>query len=332
MARTPRISLEQWQAFVAVVEAGGYARAADVLHKSQSTVTYGVQRIQDLLGIKLFELRGRKAVVTATGQLLYQRGRALVDEAGLLERSARALSAGWEAEIRLVAEMIFPDWLLLRCLDAFGAESPHTHIELVESVISGTTEAIEQGQADLAITARVPEGYNAEPLMRVRFVAAAHPDHPLHRLRRKLTYRDLRLHRHLVVRDTGSARSKSNVSVDAAQRWTVSQFATSVEAARRGRGVAWVPGARRRTGRAAGTLVPLPLGESSERFAQLYLVIPDSELAGPGVLRLAKILREAVRESCPEEPSPVRHAAKVRDADSMAVRGKKRRRAAIIET
>lgn len=327
MAGTPRISLEQWQAFVAVVEAGGYARAAEVLHKSQSTVTYGVQRIQDLLGVKLFELRGRKAVVTATGQLLYQRGRALVDEAGLLERSARALSAGWEAEIRLVTEVVFPAWLLLRCLETFGSESPHTHIEVVESVISGTTEAIEQGKADLAITARVPEGYNAEPLMRVRFVAAAHPDHPLHRLGRKLTSRDLRMHRHLVVRDTGSARSKSSVSVDAAQRWTVSQFATSVEAARLGMGFAWFPAELIRAELAAGTLAPLPLGESSERYAQLYLVIPDSELAGPGVLRLATILRDGVRESCPEERAVPRSESEVRNADGIPRRRPKRVRA-----
>jgi DNA-binding transcriptional LysR family regulator len=331
MARGPRITLEQWQAFVAVVEAGGYARAAEALHKSQSTLTYAVQRIQELLDVKLFELRGRKAVVTPTGQLLYQRGRALVDEAGLLERSARAFSAGWEAEIRLVAEVIFPAWLLLRCLDDFGAQSPHTHIELVESVISGTTEAIEQGSADLAITARVPEGYNAEPLMRVRFVAAAHPDHPLHRLRRKITYRDLRLHRHLVVRDTGTARSKANVSVDAAQRWTVSQFATSVEAARLGMGFAWFPAELIRAELAAGTLQPLPLGESAERYAQLYLVIPDTELAGPGVLCLAKMLREAVSEHCPEERAAPGGAAVVRNPDGLPRRRGRRRGADIID-
>ena len=43
--------------------------------------------------------------------------------------------------------------------------------------------------------------------MRVRFVAVAHPDHPLHKLGRELTYRDLRRHRHLVVRDTGAQRA-----------------------------------------------------------------------------------------------------------------------------
>lgn len=301
MSQAPRISLDQWQAFVAVVESGSYARAAETLHKSQSTITYGVQRIQELLGVALFEIKGRKAVLTATGQLLYQRGRSLVDEAGLLERSARSLSVGWEAEIRIAAEMIFPNWLLLRCLDMFGAESPHTRIELVESVISGTTEAIEQGTVDLALTAHVPDGYEAEPLMRLRFVAAAHPEHPLHRLRRRLTYRDLRAHRHLVVRDTGSARSKAQVSIDAAQRWTVSQLSTSIEAACSGLGFAWFPVEHIRAELAEGRLKPLSLGAASERYAQLYLVIADNELAGAGVLRLAQIIREAVRASCPEQ-------------------------------
>jgi DNA-binding transcriptional LysR family regulator len=143
-------------------------------------------------------------------------------------------------------EMIFPNWLLLECLDRFGRESPHTRIELVESVIGGTPEAIERGDVQLAITARLPAGLGGEPLVRVRFVAAAHPEHPLHRLQRKLSMRDLRAHRHLVVRDTGSARSKSKVSIDAAERWTVSQLATSIEAARMGFGFAsflilWVP-------------------------------------------------------------------------------------------
>src|SRR5262245_237824 len=175
MAQSPRISIAKWQALAAVVEAGSYARAAEALNKSQSSVTYAVQTIERLLDVKLFELRGRKAVLTETGQLLYLRGRALVDDASALEHSARALSTGWEAEVRLAVETIFPMWLLLRCMNDFGAESPHTHIELTESVIGGAPEAIVEGAVDLAITARVPDGFLGDPLMRVRFVAAAHP-------------------------------------------------------------------------------------------------------------------------------------------------------------
>ena len=38
MKDTPHVSLEQWRALIAVVEAGGYAQAADKLHKSQSAI------------------------------------------------------------------------------------------------------------------------------------------------------------------------------------------------------------------------------------------------------------------------------------------------------
>ena len=67
----PRITLEQWRALEAVVERGGYAQAAGALHKSQSTITYAVQQIQKLLDVKVFEIQGRKAVLTEAGQVLY---------------------------------------------------------------------------------------------------------------------------------------------------------------------------------------------------------------------------------------------------------------------
>ena len=72
----PRISLEQWRSLLAVVDAGGYAQAASALHKSQSAVTYAVQKIEALLGVKVFEVVGRKAHLTPTGQVLYRRAKA----------------------------------------------------------------------------------------------------------------------------------------------------------------------------------------------------------------------------------------------------------------
>src|SRR5713101_6593956 len=108
----PRISLEQWNALVSVVESGGYAKAAERIHKSQSTLTYAVQKIERLLGIKVFELRGRKAALTTAGELLYRRGKSLIEEAGRVEHVAGELAKGCEAEIRLAAEIVFPTWLL----------------------------------------------------------------------------------------------------------------------------------------------------------------------------------------------------------------------------
>ncbi len=207
MASLPRISLEQWQALVAVVDAGSYDAAAQALHKSQSALSYAVQRIEALLGVEVFERRGRRAVLTPTGQQLQRRARLLLDEAAGLERAAKALSAGWEAEIRIAAEIVFPNALLLECLDRYGRESPHTRVEVVESVLAGTAEALTTRSADLAIAGMVPPGFFGEPLMRLRMVLAAHPSHPLHALGRRVTPRDLRKHRQLVLRQSHSKRA-----------------------------------------------------------------------------------------------------------------------------
>src|SRR6202045_1577681 len=301
MTATPRISLEQWRSLLAVVDAGGYAQAAEALHKSQSAVTYAVQKMETLLGVKVFEVVGRKAHLTPTGEVLYRRAKALVDEAGALEGAAGTLAAGWEPELRLSVEIIFPTWLLLQCFARFAEERPETRIELYESVLSGTEEALLQRRVDLAICSQIPAGFIGDQLMRLRFIALAHPDHPLHRLGRELTLQDLRKHRHLIIRDTGSQR-RSGSWLGAEQSWTVSQKATSIHAAVMGLGFAWFPDETVRGELERGELKPLPLREGGERFGDLSLVFADRDYAGPGALRLAQIVREAVAEQCRQHP------------------------------
>lgn len=299
----PRIGLEQWRALIAVVDAGSYAQAAETLHKSQSAVTYAVQKLEAVLDVKAFEIQGRKAVLTPTGQLLYRRARALLDEAGGLEKAARSLSAGWEPEIRIAVEVLFPTWLILECLDRFGTEAPDTRIELIESVISGTQESLVSGHATLAIAGRIPPGFSGDSLIRLRLVLAASPQHPLHHLKRKVTLKDLRAHRQLVVRETGQTRA-ARTTVEATQRWTVSNMSTSIIAARAGYGYAWLPEYKIRDELAAGTLRALQLREGGERFVELYLVYADREAAGPGTLRLAEIIRAATSVECTRTHAP----------------------------
>jgi len=289
-----RISLDQWLALVTVVEAGGYARAAGQLNKTQSTVSYAVKKIEEQLDVKLFEIEGRKAVLTPEGQALYRRGRALVDEAMRVERSAVNLAAGVEAQIAIAAEIIFPTWLLLQCMENFAREQPLTRIELYESVLSGTTELLLDGRVDLAISSQVPPGFLGDLLLQMRFIAAAAPSHPLHQLGRDLTLNDLREHRHLIIRDSGSNRGAPIIWQGAEQRWTVSNKATSIRAAVMGLGFAWYAEETIHEEIRAGRLKPLPLVEGAERMGSLFLVYADPNAKGPGVKRLGELIREAV--------------------------------------
>jgi len=299
----PKISLDQWKVLVSVVESGGYAQAAAQLHKSQSTLTYAIQKMERLLRVKLFEIQGRKARLTDAGQVLYARGKALVDEASRLEQAAASLAAGWEAEIRIAQEVVFPTWLLLRCLAQFGEEHPQTRIELYETVLAGNAEALTEGLVDLAIGPTIPQGFVGEALMNVRFVLAAAPSHPLHQLQRPIVAADLKPHRHLVIRDTGSKRVRAT-SVVANQRWTVSHKATSIRAATLGLGFAWFPEDSIREELDSGQLKMLPLREGTERYATLYLIHAGGDTLGRGAQRLGAIIREQVKTLCPTSGHP----------------------------
>jgi len=300
----PRISLEQWRSLAAVVEAGGYAQAAEALHKSQSSLTYAVQKLESTLGVHLFEIKGRKAVLTTVGEGLYRRARVLLDDASALERQARKATACWEAEISIAVEVLFPAWMMFTCLSRFGEESPDTRIEWYETVRDGTQEAIRERKVDIAISAVIPTGMSGQPLLPVKFIPVAHPDHPLHRLGREIANRDLRKHRHLVVRDSGTQRDRKSAIVEVSQRWTVTNMTTSIGAASRGLGFAWLPADKIRTELETGQLKALPFKDGRERIVQLYLILPDSENVGPGVQRLASILHEEVSGKCKEVGAP----------------------------
>lgn len=295
---TPRIGLEQWATLVSVVETGGYAKAGQVLHKSQSTLTYQIQRMEEALGLRVFEIRGRKAVLTSAGEVLYRRGKTLLDEAGRLEHLAGELAKGWEAEVRLAVEIIFPTWLLVQCMGAFSAEHPDTRIELYETVLGGTDEALAARRVDFAITSRLAPGFIGDVLMPVRTLCVAAPSHPLHHLGRPATLDDLRQHRHLVIRDSGVHRTRSAGFLNE-QRWTVSHKATSLHAVVLGYGYAWFPDEAIRGELERGALVPVPLREGAERQGSLYLVFADRDAAGPGALRLADLIRTKVKAECP---------------------------------
>jgi DNA-binding transcriptional LysR family regulator len=293
----PRITLDQWNVLVSVVESGGYAKAAERIHKSQSTLTYSIKKIESLLGVKVFELKGRKAVLTPTGELLYRRAKTLLEDTGRLEKAAGDLAQGWEPEIRLAVDIIFPTWLLLQCIAIFCAERPETHLELYETVLGGTEEALAARRVHFAIGSAIPQGFAGDVLMPVRTVCMAAPSHPLHRLGRELTLQDLRRHRHVVIRDSGEQRTRSAGWLNEL-RFTVSNKATAIHAVTSGMGYAWYPEDSVRAELERGALKPLPLREGAEKAGTVYLVFADREAAGPGTLRLAQIIREGVAREC----------------------------------
>jgi DNA-binding transcriptional LysR family regulator len=84
--------------------------------RSQSSVSYHIARLQDLLGIEVFRIVGRKARLTVHGEVLYRRSQQLLREAEQLVQLAHTLEQGWEPEISLVVDAAFPIGLLMQVI------------------------------------------------------------------------------------------------------------------------------------------------------------------------------------------------------------------------
>lgn len=286
-------SLEQWRALQAVVDFGGYAQAAEKLYRSQSTISYAINRLEQQLGISLLEVQGRKAVLTAEGETMLARSRQLLQQAEDIGQLASNLKLGREAELQLVVDAAFPTAVLMSALKQFATHSEGTRVQLKEVVLSGGPDALLAGTADLAITGRVPADYLGEWLLDVEFIAVAHPKHVLHQSEQPLQLADLRQSLQIVIRDSGTQHKIDSGWLGAEQRWTVTSIDSAVEVITAGLGFGWLPVHRVDKLVAAGGLKYLRLAEGQRYHAGMYLVSGKAGQNGPASTQLSAFIKDA---------------------------------------
>ena len=296
----PKTTLEQWRVLQAIVDHGSFAQAADKLHRSQSSISYAVARLQETLGLELLQQDGRKARLTAAGESLLKRARELLDDAVKLEELAASLRQGWEPEVTLAVDAAFPTGILLHALARFAECAPHTRVQLREEVLSGTDEACIKRSADLVIGSAPPNGMLADVLLEVEFLAVARPDHALHQLGRPLTADDLLLAQQIVLRDSGRDKPRDGGWVGATRRWTVTSMDTALRMVTAGLGFAWLPRHVLHERLERGEVAALPLREGQRFAAPLYLIFVQPELSGPATRLLADVLFASVAKYAEE--------------------------------
>jgi DNA-binding transcriptional LysR family regulator len=276
-----KTTLEQWAVLASVVDEGGFAQAANVLHRSQSAVSYAVGRLQEALGLPLLELDGRKSVLTSHGKTLLGRARPLLRDLDTLEAVARSLKQGWEPELKLVVDAAFPRTLLFAIVADLQRACPSTDIQLADAVLSGAEEAITERHADVVVSSRVPSGFLGDRLLDVEFIAVARSDHPLLRIDHTLTLDDLTRHVQAVVRDSGSTQPRDEGWLGADHRYTVSSMESSVGLVLAGLAYAWLPEHVLANYLRDGVLRRIPLAGGGSRRVTLHIVMVRPELAGP---------------------------------------------------
>jgi DNA-binding transcriptional LysR family regulator len=201
-----KLSLDALQIIDAIDRRGSFAGAGKELFRVPSTISYTVNKLEEDLGVLLFERAGPKVALTAAGKELLREGRYLLKAASDLECRVRRVSSGWETEFVIGMDSLFSPISLNEDIAEFYACADQTRLRIVQESLSGTWEALLDRRVDLLIAAagEGPSGggYTAFPLGQIPFVFTVSPAHPLASVSRPLTQADLRAYRAISVADS----------------------------------------------------------------------------------------------------------------------------------
>ena len=201
-----KISLEALQILDAIERGGSFTAAGKELFRVPSTISYSVNKLEDDLGVQLFERAGPRVVLTEAGKTLLHEGRELLAAARHLEHKVTRVARGWEAEFSMGMDLLFSPTLLMPEIRAFYEINDTTRLRISLEALSGTWEALLDRRVDLLVGAAGEGppggGYVAELIGSMDFVFAVAPGHALANVNRSLTKTDLLAHRAVSVGDT----------------------------------------------------------------------------------------------------------------------------------
>ncbi|MCD2517176.1 LysR substrate-binding domain-containing protein [Massilia sp. G4R7] len=118
------------RAFVRVVEAGSFTKAAETLHMSRTSVTQLVQQLEAHLRVKLLNRTTRKVNVTEDGAVYYERVARLLSELEDVEIGLPGASGIPRGQLRVDVPSPFANMVLVPALPAFHAEYPEIQFEM----------------------------------------------------------------------------------------------------------------------------------------------------------------------------------------------------------
>lgn len=244
---TPRAALspENLGLLEAVARLGSMAAAAREVGMVPSALTYRIRQIEDALDVLLFDRSARRAVLTPAGAELLRSGQYLLNELDAVAQRVKRVATGWESQFTIAADAIVARATLFELCEAFYAEGAPTRLKLRAETLSGTVEALQSGQADLALG--VPSEmslteFQSASMGTLQFVYAVAPHHPLAAVTHSLCDEELKEHRAVAVADsTQRGRGVTHNLLPGQDVLTVPTMQHKLEAQLRGLGGGFLP-------------------------------------------------------------------------------------------
>jgi DNA-binding transcriptional LysR family regulator len=282
-----RISLDALLILDAIDRLGSFSAAANALYKVPSTISYTVSKLEQDLGVKIFERLGPKVTITKAGHELLIEGRHLLKAATDLEHRVRRVASGWETELTIGMDSMFSPTTLIDEITDFCKVSDLTRLRFLHEEVSGTWEALLDRRADLLIGAigdgPSGGGYNVYEMGKVDFVFVVSSNHPLASISKPLGKTELSHYLAISVGDSVRKLPPKTIGLLFGQNTlTVPNMKTKYEFQLAGMGFGFLPEPIARNAIATSNLI-LKEVEEPRKPESLYLAW-RSEECGAGLV------------------------------------------------
>ena len=157
------LTITQLETFSRLAEIGNFTKTAEELHLTQPAVTQQVKALAEHFGTPLFDMVGRRPVLTDAGTFLAQRAGELLSAFAALEREMREFADARSGTLDLGATLTIGNYAILPALAAFRAAHPGVSIRLTVANTAAMVTAIKDRRLALALV----EGQVNDPALDV---------------------------------------------------------------------------------------------------------------------------------------------------------------------
>lgn len=276
---------DQLRVFLAVVDAGSFAAAARTLVRATSAVSYSVSKLEEQLGVLLFDREStRKPQLTKAGLAVLSEARTIAHGIQGLRAKVRALQEGVEAEVTLVLDMMLPEERVLDAIRAFRAEFPTVALHLRVEALGAVMQQLLDGTATIGLSGPPDtpvDGIERVEVGSVHLIPVAAPTHPLAHASGQNAPGAGRDHVQIVLTDRSSRTQGQSLGVHGTRTWRVADLASKHMLLKEGIGWGHMPEPLVRDDLRAGRLVALDLPDCRGGPYRLFAIYRTDAPPGP---------------------------------------------------
>jgi len=241
------MNLRDLQYLVALAETGHFGEAAERCHVSQPTLSAQIKKLEEYLGVQLFERQPRKVTLTDVGRRILERARRVTQEAEDIRELARASRDPLTGKLKVGLIPTIAPYLLPRIAARLRKQLPDLQLMLYEYQTGPLLEKLRAGELDLAILALPADtaGLESRSLFAESFLVAMPRGHRL-TARKRLKPADLAGETLLLLEDGHCLRDQAlevcgNVPVGEDQDFRATSLETLRQMVASGLGVTLIP-------------------------------------------------------------------------------------------